>query len=150
MTSNTFSWFSSQLLPYDLRHEDLTEQENLYWSHLFYDNFEGKSPYINLITPIIDEIDPIAIVRIRANLTAPEKPKLVGFHVDDFFNGRTAVYYLNTNNGKTVFKNGIEVNSVANRLLVFDSKLEHSPIFSTDKNRIVINFNYIEKNIKNE
>jgi hypothetical protein len=148
MTSNTFPWFSSELLPYDLRPEYLTDQENLYWTHLFYSHFEPKSPHINLITPLINEINPIAIVRIKANFTIPQKPTVAGFHIDDSFNGKTAVYYLNTNNGKTVFKNGIEVDSVANRLLVFDSKLEHSPVFSTDKNRMIINFNYIEKNIK--
>jgi hypothetical protein len=53
------------------------------------------------------------------------------------------VYYINTNNGWTEFKKGGKVKSVENRMLIFDSSLEHMGVTCTDqKSRVVINFNY--------
>ena len=50
---------------------------------------------------------------------------------------------MNTNNGWTEFKSGIKVNSIANRMLIFDSKYEHVGVTSTDSNRrVVLNFNF--------
>ena len=51
---------------------------------------------------------------------------------------------MNTNNGKTIFKHGEEVNSVANRMVIFNSNLEHAATSHTDeKTRVVVNFNYV-------
>ena len=81
--------------------------------------------------------------RVKANLTlktsTPEKSL---FH-SDYKDMKTAIFYINTNNGYTEFKNGVIVNSVANRLCNFDSNLEHQGVTCTDeKRRVVINFNY--------
>ena len=59
--------------------------------------------------------------------------------------------HLNTCDGYTVFKNGEKVESVANRYIEFDSNLMHSGTSTTDsKRRVVINFNYITKDILNK
>ena len=56
---------------------------------------------------------------------------------------KTSTYYINTNNGWTEFEDGGKVESVANRMLVFDSNLVHGGVSCTDeKTRILINFNY--------
>ena len=56
---------------------------------------------------------------------------------------KTAIFYFNTNNGWTEFKKGGKVKSVANRMVIFDSNLEHRGVTCTDeKRRVVINFNY--------
>ena len=57
----------------------------------------------------------------------------------------TAIYYLNSNNGSTVFKDsGDKVESVANRLIVFDGSIEHAGTSCTDDSRrVVLNINYI-------
>ena len=56
---------------------------------------------------------------------------------------KTAIFYVNTNNGWTEFKKGGKVKSVANRIVIFDSNLEHQGVTCTDKKRrVVINFNY--------
>ena len=56
----------------------------------------------------------------------------------------TAILYINTNNGWTRFKKGARVKSIANRIVIFDSNLEHSGVTCTDeKRRVVMNFNYI-------
>ena len=85
--------------------------------------------------------------RIKANLN----PRTLlnkggGWHIDyecDPNVKNTAVYYLNTCNGYTKFKKGGKVKSVANRMVIFDSKLYHQGYTCTDqKRRVVINFNW--------
>ena len=56
----------------------------------------------------------------------------------------TSNFYINTNNGYTLFeKDGSKVQSVANRLCTFPSSVRHSSTTQTDvTQRVVINFNY--------
>ena len=52
---------------------------------------------------------------------------------------------MNTNNGYTTFKDGTKVDSVANRMIIFDSELDHTGTTCTDqKSRVIINFNFLE------
>tara|TARA_S200000501_G_C20642598_1_gene663890 strand:+ start:53 stop:580 length:528 start_codon:yes stop_codon:yes gene_type:complete len=58
---------------------------------------------------------------------------------------KTAILYLNNNNGYTRFENGEKVTSVANRLVLFDADVSHG---GTTNNcdqpyRAVFNLNYI-------
>ena len=88
------------------------------------------------------------ILRIKSNLlTKTEQHVVHGMH-EDFQNFRqeykTAILYMNTNNGYTLFKNGERVDSVANRVVIFDGKEKHSSVSQTDTNvRCVINFNWV-------
>ena len=57
--------------------------------------------------------------------------------------GATSLY-INTNNGYTLFKSGEKIDSVANRLLIFDGLKEHSTVVQTDTPaRYIINFNLL-------
>ena len=59
---------------------------------------------------------------------------------------KTAIFYMNTCNGWTEFKRGGKVKSVANRMVIFDSYLEHRGVTCTDeKRRVIVNFNYDEE-----
>ena len=65
-------------------------------------------------------------------------------HTDVSFDCRTAVYYINSNNGYTYFENGEKVESVANRLVAFPSQMKHGGTTCTDtQTRVVINLNYL-------
>ena len=58
----------------------------------------------------------------------------------------TAILYLNTNNGYTMFENGDKVESIENRLITFNNNLKHNGTTSTNsQTRIVLNLCY-EKN----
>ena len=85
------------------------------------------------------------IFRIKINLTMrTEKLFNHVYHIDLPNKCTTAIFYVNSNNGKTIFKQGDEVDSVANRMVVFNSDLEHAATSHTDeKTRVVINFNYL-------
>ena len=57
---------------------------------------------------------------------------------------KTCVFYLNTNDGYTMFKDGTKVESVENRLVLFDSQTQHCGTSCTDKRkRVVLNINYV-------
>jgi hypothetical protein len=140
--SQQFPWFYNFGVAY------LTDKEELYdfqFVHTFYSPAFGKSTELARLSPLLKKINPSIIHRIKANL-GPITPTNMqtGWHTD--FDDRvciTAVFYLNTNNGYTIFKNGETVPSVENRFLMFDSRLEHAGVSCTDTNfRSVINFNY--------
>ena len=64
------------------------------------------------------------------------------FHsdVDDCI---TSIYYINSNNVYTEFEDGTKIESVENRMLVFNSNSKHRGVTSTDTlKRVLINFNY--------
>ena len=59
---------------------------------------------------------------------------------------KTAVLYLNSNNGGTQIKDGRFVQSQANRIVIFPWNQEHAGVWCTDKKlRFVLNLNYTEK-----
>ena len=86
-------------------------------------------------------------MRIKANVHA-RTHKIIehGLHIDfQHPEMETAIYYVNTNNGYTMFENGTKVESVANRLVVFPTEMFHSGTTCTDEpRRVVINFNYVQ------
>ena len=68
------------------------------------------------------------------------------FHVDNNSpTSYTCIFYLNSNNGGTRFKDSGElVQSQRNRLVKFPSYFEHAAVNTTDtKLRWVLNINYI-------
>lgn len=88
---------------------------------------------------------------MRANCTIGQDKNYVGrFHKDYaekslLERSKTAVFYLNTNNGGTQLfnDNGHIVRSKANRLLSFPSATDHAGVWCTDaKLRHVLNINY--------
>jgi len=113
--------------------------------HTPYYNFSPTSSYFNFLTPFLNKLKIISLVRIKINMTLKtDKIITYGFHTDfNDKNMKTGIFYVNTNNGKTIFKNGKEVDSVKNRMVIFPSNLEHAGTSNTDtENRIVINFNW--------
>lgn len=140
--SSEFPWYYNDAVV-SREHEDTIY--NYLFTHRFYGNYQWTSEYANIVVPIVQKIKPWALIRIKANLS-PVTPinYASGWHVDYDFQCKTAVYYINTNNGFTEFENGERVESVANRLIVFDSDMRHNGSTATDtKSRCLINLNYI-------
>ena len=88
------------------------------------------------------------LVRAKANLLfKTDKIYEHGMHTDFENNTKvtTGIFYVNTNDGYTKFKNGTIINSEQNKYVEFDGNLEHTGSTCTNsKYRIVINFNYIK------
>lgn len=117
--------------------------------YIFYRHYEWSADTKRLLLPLINILDPLALIKIKANLTVKQPTNcLSGFHSDLEYlpnqpDSLTAIYYVNATNGPTRFEDGNDIDSVANRLIIFPSHLRHSGTFCTDaKRRVVINFNY--------
>lgn len=143
--SSEFPWFYNPSMAYfeDRNNEDIN---NYMFVHNFYSNYSIRSDFYHIVTPIIEKINPVSIIRIKANLNPhTESTYMSDFHVDyDHESIHTALYYVNTNNGSTIFKNGEEVGCKENRLIIFPCKMEHRANNTTNKRvKIAINFNFI-------
>jgi hypothetical protein len=136
-----FPWFFNEYVVVDDEEQTINSFQ---FTHTFYRNHNVCSSHYDALRPIIGKLNPQALVRIKANLIPISKDPVVSkFHVDVGFPCTTAIYYLNTTDGPTVFENGVKVDCVANRLVMFDSRLRHASSRCTDsKRRCVINFNY--------
>ncbi len=120
-----------------------TDTDTFQFQHTFYREEDSPSDYSAIIEPILQELGG-TLIRAKAVLTPKtENPRNSGFHID-YPNMITATYYINDNNGYTEFRDGSRVESISNRMLIFDSNLEHAGVTCTDeKRRVLINFNVV-------
>ena len=132
-----FPWFFND---YKVYKNDNTFQ----FIHMVMKESKTTSTFIKYIIPILNNLKVKKTIQVKLNLQI-KKDKIYNhiFHTD-VPNVTTAIFYINTNNGKTIFENGEEVLSVENRIVIFDSNLKHTGTSHTDtKRRVLINFNYI-------
>ena len=144
--NTTIPWSISNM--YESENAIMCEKkEAFFWTHTFHDRQRVESEHFRILYPLLDKINPFALVRIRANCnTITDRIIEHGYHTDvpEGANCTTSIFYLNTNNGYTIFeKDGSKVQSVENRLCTFPSSVRHSSTTATDvTKRVVINFNY--------
>ena len=150
---NTIDWKYDDLVA--SQYNDQSICDNKYdWqmSHHFYNHPFHASNEFHIIQPFLQKLNPVVLYRVKLNLTTVSETIVEhGYHIDyepkeDASLFRSAVYYLNTNDGYTKFKDGPTVNSVANRLVTFPTLLEHTGSTCTNaKNRLVLNIVYIQR-----
>jgi hypothetical protein len=150
MLGNDFPWFYSNQKTYidpSLKSEGINKDFNFQFTHFFYRDHSPQSQYWQTLKKFTEKLNPLSYTRVKANLTTRTTEIIeYGYHkdyVEDPPGLKTAVFYINTNNGKTIFKDGPVVDSIENRLLVFDSNMIHAGTSSTDQNsRVLININF--------
>ena len=127
----------------------LAEEENRQEVHGMYrrqGRTEVFSDRFGLLLPVLALLQPAELVRIKFNRT-PRRDRHIeyGLHVDTTRPGATtAILYLNTNNGYTLFEDGQRVASVANRIVIFDAATRHTGASCTDADyRLVLNVNMV-------
>ena len=113
---------------------------------LYTDSETEDSPHHKLLLPFMTRLDIVSIISSKINYN-PSYSEVVyhGFHVDNpFTNALTAIYYINSNDGNTLFEDGTKVESVANRLVRFPSSIKHTGSTCTNTyGRYVLNINYL-------
>lgn len=140
--STYFPWFFNDYIVFD-KEEHL--KDNFQFTHTFVLDNNKRSSLFHLLTPLINKISPNNLLRVKANLgTRNEQHIEHDYHTDfDEPDVTTGIFYINTNNGYTRFKDGKKIESVANRYVKFNGSKLHSGVSQTDtKSRIVLNFNY--------
>lgn len=141
VSDKTFPWFFQKSL--NINHASLENDCKYYFCHVFYQQ-EFSSQFFNLVVPLWRKLDIKACLRIKANCY-PSTQQLVEHdaHVDYDFEHKGAILYINNNDGYTRLNNGDIIESVRNRLLIFEPNILHSSTNCTDKKaRFNININY--------
>lgn len=137
--SNKINWFYLNNMT--------SKGDHYFFNHCFYNFHSAQSPFFEeYIMPILKKLNAVALVEVRANLVLKDKDTyLSNFHVDRSFKCKTSIFYLNTCNGYTLLSENkkIKIKSEENKMLIFDSQIEHAMESQTDVDRrIVINLNY--------
>tara|TARA_S200000501_G_scaffold278979_1_gene262910 strand:- start:2251 stop:2745 length:495 start_codon:yes stop_codon:yes gene_type:complete len=139
--NDDFAWYYGTII------SDKNSISNYQFVHYFY---AGLVPYqgFEILEPILKILKPKALDRVKVNCLPRSNEIIIsGLHTDldeTDIPWKTALLYVNTNNGYTIFEDETKVESIENRLCVFPHQLKHSGTTCTDKNRrIVLNINYI-------
>ncbi len=114
-------------------------------THMFFQPEVGSnSEHLPIWNNFMNKLEAKECIRIKANLTFKTSTIEVGEYHCDYLNGKTAIFYITTNNGYTEFEKGVRVSSVANRVCIFDSNLKHRGTTHSEggQQRIAVNFNY--------
>lgn len=143
----SFPWERSLILknPPD----DLDPACNIQDIHGFFlqnSKLQYMSKKFDIVKPVINKINPINLIKVKVNRTNRRDLHVkYGFHVDTQRVGATtAIFYLNNNNGFTLFDNHEKVCSIENRMVLFDSARRHTGVSCTDADfRLVLNINMI-------
>jgi hypothetical protein len=121
-----------------------------YGTHLAYDNDVPTSdcfePLYNCFIPRFGEMKCgfKSLIRIKINLYPNTQELKENFkHVDCDFSHNAAVYSLNTCDGFTRLGDGTKIDSVENRIVIFEGGELHNSTTTTNKLRYNINFNWI-------
>ena len=118
---SNFPWY---FMPFKVHEGD----DNYQFYHLFIAKGKVLSNHFDILHPILKKLGVKEILRIKANLTLKQKEHIQSDMHVDFKDCKTAIFYLNTNNGYTLFDRGDEIPSQANRVVEFDSNLKHCAV----------------------
>tara|TARA_Y100000004_G_scaffold100623_2_gene112764 strand:+ start:1327 stop:1806 length:480 start_codon:yes stop_codon:yes gene_type:complete len=134
---NRFPWFRNDGKIYD---GDGHEQ----FFHIFYHQAYGvRTNESVIIQPVLKKLGANNVHKAKVNMTSRRLFfRKTEYHID-VSNVTTAIFYVNTNNGGTKLKRGPFVKSVANRILLFSSNIQHRGVHCSNADRrVVLNINY--------
>lgn len=137
------------MVPWFFQHQINTmhnkEDLSCYFTHLvFFDQIPLSQIFPEIHQIFKKKLDAKAFIRIKLNCY-PRTQKIETHepHIDEDFEHKGAIFYINTNDGYTILDNKVKIESIENRILLFDSHKPHSSTSCTNqKARFNINFNY--------
>jgi len=168
ISGNKFPWYLQNT--YVLGHTPEQDSKTPpFFCHILVKEGVASSTYVQLLNPILRELGNITLIRAKINCSyyCPQ-PIDTGWHVDldssllpkiERDTGvvlkegvlRTAVFYLNSNDGVTKVQGEGEFASIRNRFVSFNSDVLHSGTCHTYKKdrafRLVINLNYLNHDL---
>jgi hypothetical protein len=116
-----------------------------YLVHALFDQHCPQSDHFGFIMPVmLKHLDIKALIRAKINLY-PYQDTLTehGVHSDFPFKHKASIYSLNTCDGYTKLNDGTKVESVENRMLIFDGHTPHASTNTSNVNsRVNIAINY--------
>ena len=142
VNNNYFSWNHI----YPLNSEQNPTDLSMYLIHMVYFEHVPASPLWENLQEAVKLLPELkALIRIKVNFY-PVTSTLVehAVHTDNDFTHKGAVLSLTTCDGYTKLEDGTKIDSVENRLVIFDAGKPHNSTSTTTPiGRYNINFNYI-------
>ena len=143
LCSDNFAWYHTPTLIIVKK----KMPTNYYFFHMLYNSSVPNSGHYSLFLPLIKKLNAVSLIRIRSNLYVPTAKHMhSGFH-QDIPNAKTeyktGILYITKNNGSTIIGDK-EIKCKENCFVEFSGKTLHSAVSSTDKRKIVCNFNWYE------
>lgn len=150
MLGGWFPWFfNNGIISLDSKIIDKLDIYDFQFTHNFVHNEQVVSDSIKYLQSFIHRLGAKQIIRLKSNFLVPTFEQVqTRFHTDleETAGKKTGVFYLNTNNGFTVFEDGTRIPSIANRFVVFDANMPHAGTTCTDqKSRCLLNVNFVDK-----
>lgn len=142
LNSSAFPWYVNQGHPDRPIKDDRLGQFK--FTHLWFSDHEWRGDPA-VVKPMLSKLLASSVIRVKGNLQTVAPERQVGeWHSDECDpSAWTAVYYVNTCNGYTEFRDGTKVESKRGRVARFRNDIEHRSVNCDDTNcRAVINFNY--------
>lgn len=158
MINERLDWCVQKNITIPEKNENQKNDNLFMFVHMFYSNTivnEGKriggighpcSSHIDKIIPILEKLNIKSMIRAKANLYPYSGKTLYEheMHMDYEFPHYAALLSLNTCDGYTKLEDGTKIESVANRMVIFDASQKHcSTTTTSDFARINININYL-------
>ena len=138
-------WFFQSSVSYPKKHKNWVVEDKLFYMiHMIYDKNAPASSFYSKMIPLFMKLESRCLMRVKANLypnthILHEHP----MHTDYDFSHSSGILSLNTCDGYTKLKDGTKIDSVANRVLLFDASEEHCSTTTTNvAARININMNF--------
>ena len=130
----------------ELSDEDMKEDWRLFYlQHMVYAHTIVSPQLYKEIMPYCSKLlDIKALIRIKINMFPnTETLREHGMHIDYDYPHKAGLFSINTCDGYTKLEDGTKINSVANRMLLFDGSKPHTSSTTTDQTiRVNINFNF--------
>lgn len=121
------------------------DDKDFYFFHLVYAEMGINSDFYYLLEPLLNKLNIEKLIRIKINFY-PKTENILrhGNHIDYDYPHKGCIFYLNTNNGKTILNNDVEIESIENRILFFNPNQPHCSTTCSDfLYRTNININYL-------
>ena len=149
-----FPWYFIDIINYEWSEKEKNDLRSFQFVHLLLGvSYENYSDYTRMIVDMFgDRLNAFMFMRIKANLNInSDKIEAYDWHTDYYSDwsekSKSAVFYVNSNDGYTEFEDGKTVNSIANRMILFRSDRLHRGVSQLDAQvRCVINFNFFMGN----
>ena len=139
-----FGWqFQTQVATHDQAEE--LSLHHYYFVHSLYYDYKIESEHYEDFHHLFRELKVQFLHRARCLLFVNQGVQHIhDRHIDTPCTSNTALIYMNTNDGFTEFEDGERVDSVKNRLLVFDGSVLHSSSTPTNtKDRMLLSVTYV-------
>ena len=144
ITDTQFPWLFQHQVATNLE-DPRANLDHYYFVHSLFHAYRIESPLYDNFVHLFEALEVDFLFRARVLLYVNQGKQIIhDRHIDHGETCKTALIYMNSNDGFTEFETGERIDSVKNRLLVFDGSVLHSSSTPTNtKDRMLLSVTYV-------